>query len=621
MRDHFVELLSDYEKIALCQIGSLESGLSRDEVVSTCKQAIQSIRILRRGMDERLERHLYHVLHDSAAITDEDEAEMYAIAQKLASYDIRHDADLSLKIYEALLQRAREKHDDAKIIKYLYWCGITLFFSAIHERERILRCFEEGASYADRYRTFPEAETRQYIHRCLGNVSLNVYQIDKPGYGPEKAMALEDANFSFWNEILFSGQDLDFPWLNYFLPCLSHRHGYLTKDIHTKPDSVTREALQLILDNAIMMNKLYHKNRDSYRVFGETRYDFSLWDAQFHLGLISFDHLSENIARRRAEFAPEDFSTDAMYVKIQLSAYLLFYAAKMQKLKDRKEEILATVSKDVIRQFSMIPMSVNPMSVSQQLNNFVSNLDEVFGPAEHVDFVTSMSIPRHIPTYAHSIIVGKIALVLTKHLIKNEPEYFTGFMGIESADDVRDRTLELCHLAQKSGMCHDIGKISSVCNPYIQARLLTEEHDGIIRKHPEDGVLLLTRKDDSAFCNCMIDVIRGHHTYFDNSGGYPSDFDSRESPYRAMIHILSVADIIDYATDEVGYLYANPISVDAICTEIIGEAGRRFAPTVAKALEDGAVLAEIRRILATERTDAYYTAYSHTWAEDTKADV
>ena|GEM_PF-2020474 len=615
MRDYFVKLLSDYEQIALNQIGSLEKGLSMEEVVSAYRKTMQSMKTLRRSTDELLDVHLYPMLSDIGSISDEDEAELFAVAQKLSAYETRHDPGLALKIYKTLLEWARRKQDDAKIIRYLYWCGITLFFFLPEQRNRIAAYFQEGGSYAKKYHSFSEPETRQYIHRCLGNYSMNTYVKggDDAELMAEAAMAIEESNFSFWNGIIFSGKDLDFPWHTWFLSCLNHRHSHLTATVHKDPDSESKAGIKRILDTAISMNKLYNKNHKMFNVFGGARFDFFLWEAQFLSGLISFDHLYNNVYEKKAEFTPDDFSLDAMFVKIQLCSYLMFYAAKMKKLRDRKDEIVKSVSKDAIEQFSRIPMSVNPVNVSQQLKNFASNLSDIFAPKEQLDFVLKMSTYRHIPTYAHSIVVGKIAVILTKYLIANEPECFVGMIDITGGDEVKDRAERLYSFVMSCGLGHDIGKISYVCNPYMQARVPTEEELEIIKRHPDAGVQMMSREDESEHNSGLLDVIRGHHKYYDNSDGYPEDFNIRESKHRTMIDIISVADAIDSATDDIGYTCVEAKDIEVVCAEIIAGAGTRYSPTVSSALENEDVLAEIAFVLDSGRKDAYYKAYLHAW--------
>jgi len=610
MRGFFTELQSEYEQITNNQIGRLEPGLSACEVVSACKKITETSRILRYNIKNILKEFLYPMLDDIKNISPEDEADLFATVQKISSYENRLDPGLALMIYQKLLESAREKKDDDKILKYLYWCGITLFFFHNDQEEKILAYFEEGASYAKKYHSFENPETRKYIHRCLGNQSMMLYTMNRQ----QKALELDDLNFSFWNGLIFSGKDPDFPWVNYFLSGLNYRYSSISHKVHTDPDSETKEMLQKILNTAISINKLYSNNRESFNVFGNTRFEYYLWEAQFLSGLISFEQLRENINKIKAATPTDDYSENELYIRIQLDSYLMFYAAKMQKLKDIKDEVITSCMKDIIDYFSLIPMTVKPGEVNDYLQLFVTNLGCIFQPAEQLDFILKMTTFRHIPTYAHSIIVGKIASCLTNFLAEKNPDCFIGCMDINRLEDVREKIGELRKFAEISGLCHDIGKITYVSNPFMHVRLLTEDEIEIVKKHPVDGHIMMVRENVTPLHEGYSDIILGHHKYFDNSGGYPEDFDITKSKYRNMIDIIAAADAIDSATDDIGKTYTDTKTLETVCAEIIKEAGRRYSPVVASLLEENEVKASLARILSEERGNAYYAAYLHAWS-------
>jgi response regulator RpfG family c-di-GMP phosphodiesterase len=169
--------------------------------------------------------------------------------------------------------------------------------------------------------------------------------------------------------------------------------------------------------------------------------------------------------------------------------------------------------------------------------------------------------------------VMKIAACLTARLIARDPGRFVGCMGIVNREDVPGHAAKLCSFAETSALFHDIGKTTIASNPFLQSRFLTEDEKEIIRMHPVDGCAILTR-DDDALPGGYIDVIMGHHKHYDNSGGYPDDFNITESKYRIMIDIIKVADSIDAATDDVGKAYADPKSFEQVCAEIKAGAGR-----------------------------------------------
>jgi len=609
MRDALIKLQDEYEQVALNQISRFEPGLTPEQFETACAEIVTNLKMLRLNIEKILNEHLYPKLDNIESISDEDEGELYTLAQKLSSFETRQDPGLAFKVYTALLNWARLKKDDAKTLKYLYWCGITRFFFYGQNDEMMLTFFEEGAAYASKYDSFEDPEIRQYVHRCLGNVSMVLYNSE-----PLKAIAKEESNFNFWNKLIFAGKDPDFPWLNYFLNGYNHRFSYLTRLVHKDPEAETKEKLKEILDVSITMNKLYHKNMEYYGAFGGSRYDYQLWEAQFLAGLISFDNLIENVDKKKAEIAPDDYSPDAMYIKVQMNSYLLFYVSKLSRLKHRKDEIIAKVSEDTIEYLSRIPNTVSTETLNTYLRSLAGILSAVYNPEEQFNFILRMTTFRHIMTYAHSIMVGKVAVLLAEKLIETSPAGFIGCLDITCEDDVKAMKKELKEFADMSGLCHDIGKTGCIDNPYMHIRVLTDEEYELIKGHPNEGVSLLTRDDGVALNEGYVEVIAGHHKYYDNSAGYPDDFNISTSKHNMMIDIISVANSIVAATDQISKTYDDPKSLEDVIGEIKAESGVRYSPTIAEVLDDEDVFSSIKQILEEESLNAYYTAYLYAWS-------
>ena len=610
MHEFLVKIQDEYNQIASNQISRFESGLSLEQFNSACDKLLENLKLLRASTDEILKNHLDPMLTDIDKISDDDETELFNAAQNLSSYEKRQDPGLALKIYKALLNKARKKRNEANILKYLYWCGITQFFLYGQNSDLSLVYFQEGAGYEDKYDSLEDPEIRKYVHRCLGNASMSLYAVNKP----EKAHEREEATFNFWNKLLFKGKDPDFPWLNYFLNIYNQRLNHVSKGINTDPDSETKENIEKVLNISLILNKMYHKNHEYHKTFGGTRYDFHLWEAQFLAGLISFDHLLENIEKKRAEVAPDDFSADSMYIRIQINSYLMFYASKMKSLKARRDEIVKKASNDSVEYLLSLPKTVSTEQIKVYIKSFSKSLSAMFTPEEQLDFILKMTTFRHIPTHAHSIMVSKVAVLLTEFLVDNEPSYFIGLPGINDEDDVKDNREELIKTAEISGLCHDVGKIGSIENPYMHIRTLTAEEFEIIMEHPEEGAIMMGRDDGDTTNEYYVDVILGHHKYYDNSGGYPAGFDITQSKYRAMINIISVSNSLVSATDKISKTYTDIKTLREVRTEIKEGSGTRYSPVLAKLIYDENVYASLYNLLVKERPDAYYAAYLYAWS-------
>ncbi|MCL2741710.1 MAG: hypothetical protein FWE70_06325, partial [Oscillospiraceae bacterium] len=380
MRGFLAEFQREYELIAGMQIGRLEPGLSPDEVLARCKEKVGGFVAMRVRNKELLNDSLYPMLEDIGGITEEDEADLYETMQKISAYEVRIDPSLAYKVYESLLRWARARGDADKVIKYLYWSGVTLHFIGKGRHDETLAYFDECRSYAAGYHSIRSAETRQYIHRCLGNCIMVLYNVGDQ----RKAAELERFTYGFWNEILFRGADPEFPWQYYFILCLNYRHGYLTQRVREEPDSETKENIRAILDNAMAIHRLYRKDPSMFKAFGGSRYDFYLWEAQFLSGLISFDQLRENIDRIWMEVEPGDYSANAMFVKGQLSSFLMLYSAKMRKYRSKKDEIMVTALKDTFDFLGGVPMSVSPRDLNSQVQMVAKNISGFFEPMDQL---------------------------------------------------------------------------------------------------------------------------------------------------------------------------------------------------------------------------------------------
>jgi len=610
MRDYLEKLQSEYEQIALNQIGQFKPFLSRKEFKDSCDTLVDNLNNLRHSIDKLLKEHLYPTLERIEDISDKEEEELYEAAQVFSSFATRQDPGIALKIYKALLQRARNKKDDAKILKYLYWCGITQYFFYAAQNERVLAYFEEGAAYANKYDSFDDPEIRKYIHRCMGNRSMMLHDVK----GVEEAMAVEESNFSFWNKLIFEGKDPDFPWSGYFLNGLHQRRISLVKEPLYNRALELKKDLDLLLDASISMNKLYNMDREAVSTFGGSRYDYYVYEAQFLLGMVSIDDMVENIEKRQAAVAPDDFSPDAMFTNIHLNSYLMNYIAKLDIEEEKRDKIVTTARKNTIDYIKTIPMTMH----SDQMNVFIrligKHLNDSLSPSEQLDFMLNLTTLRNIMVHAHSLMVGKVAGLLTVQLIKLNPECFIGFLDITRKEDVKKRTKKLRECANMSGLLHDIGKTACIETPYMNIRVLTDEEFELIKEHPEIGTALLVRGDGNTENDCFLDVITGHHKYYDNSDGYPEDLDFTKSKNKIMIDIISVSDSIVSSTDRISRTYADVISLQDICEEIKAEAGIRFSPVIAEVLGDEETYDALNRLLDKEYINVYYTAYLQAWS-------
>jgi len=125
---------------------------------------------------------------------------------------------------------------------------------------------------------------------------------------------------------------------------------------------------------------------------------------------------------------------------------------------------------------------------------------------------------------------------------------------------------------------HDIGKIE-VSKEILNKKMpLTKEEWDVLKKHPENGVIILKQVEA---LKEVLPVILHHHERYDGTG-YPNGLKGEEIPYLA--RILSVADSFDTMTSNRPYKLR--MNYDEAIAEIQKCSNYQFDPEIVKAFTE-----------------------------------
>jgi HD-GYP domain-containing protein (c-di-GMP phosphodiesterase class II) len=159
-----------------------------------------------------------------------------------------------------------------------------------------------------------------------------------------------------------------------------------------------------------------------------------------------------------------------------------------------------------------------------------------------------------------------------------------------------------------AALSHDFGKISMTDTIFIYWRRLLDEDFDIIKEHPKNGALHLSKYP---LLSAYRDIALGHHKWYDGSKGYPEDFDILSSRDRLLIGIVSIADSIDAATDSIGRSFKEKhASVEDLMREFKEGSGTRYCPEVVELFNIKEVQDDIDFLLHQGREDNYKNAYN-----------
>jgi HD-GYP domain-containing protein (c-di-GMP phosphodiesterase class II) len=181
-----------------------------------------------------------------------------------------------------------------------------------------------------------------------------------------------------------------------------------------------------------------------------------------------------------------------------------------------------------------------------------------------------------------------------------------GLFGCSSEEAVRRERGRIVSFAYHAALCHDVGKLPEIDTIFMYGRKLLDLEFEVIKEHPNLGAHLLRKHLDTRE---YADIARGHHRWYDNSRGYPEDFDTRTSDYKPLIDLVACMDCMDAATDSVGRSYKQGKSLDDFLEELRDGEGTRYAPWLFEVMSHPKVRRDLEFLLDKGRMQVYRDTY------------
>ena len=212
----------------------------------------------------------------------------------------------------------------------------------------------------------------------------------------------------------------------------------------------------------------------------------------------------------------------------------------------------------------------------------------------------------HPPTYIHSRMIGELAKCICENLMEYDPGLFAGVCGCGDGASVTDRKEEIIEFCYHAGLCHDFGKIPMIDTIFVYGRNLLDHEFSLLKHHTRVGALLLESHESTC---AYAGVALGHHKWFDDSRGYPEEYESAGYGAKIITDIVTVADCLDAATDTAGRSYTGSKTPEIIMDEIAEGGGNRYNPHIANLLRTGDLRDQVSSILKNVRRDTSRKTY------------
>ncbi|MCL2203110.1 MAG: hypothetical protein FWB88_04140 [Defluviitaleaceae bacterium] len=592
----------------------LPRDFTREGLVRHLRERAKKTAALLAENNALIQAHLTPLME--GPLTEAQADRLFALARALHDSNRQHSLDrgLALEIHNRLLVYAREKGDIPRQVRSLQDAG--LIYRDLHYvmqlqgnpemfADRAEAYLREGAGFAAQYFEISNETTRRPIIACMVNLN-GLLAMARENFREALApfFTSVDALLAFCHDERVRAHDPDFPWDSYITSVRLNICSWVDAFALTGPDAPERDPV------------LARRIRDSFHALSAPFWT-PLMTEYMHFAVNYYAQeapspaeLPATLRRLYARVDDADYSStglfDMGFIPFFFIACLDTYPTENPEA--TKQEINSVMSR-VTSYFQKMPAGI----VREIANDYISRFAKVIGSANipwdtYIDLLLRFTSFGHLSTYVHAVQVQRLTEILARHFITRKPAYFIGMCGASTSQEVTDHADAILHLISRAALCHDIGKISYINTVSLHSRRLFDFEFDIIKEHIRADTLL-GNNHASAQMHCLADVIKGHHKWYDGTGGYPQWFNNRASPFAFVIDMVSVADSIDAATDTVGRSYAHGLTLEQIIAEIQAQAGTRYHPEIAAALEDTALKEEIQTCLTTGREETYFNAY------------
>ena len=543
---------------------------------------------------------------DAKTLSDSDIAELEEAAGRLFNYANSEDCGVAYKIHELLLKAARFRDNVPMIIRELYYNGITLHYINVRDEDhdvnllwpRIHAFFLEGANYIARYEEL-DKETRQYVIRCVGNIRMAVSRRTKENcrrYQELFETALRIIESPYYQEM-----DPDIPWQRYIYAMHMDQMTELAY-LRENDDPMVAER---VLRSATYVYEHQSANRGEESRLQNWRVSYFYHAALYHAGKGTARAVVEDLLEMIDQTGERDYSPDGINRNLTGAAYLFNYEAFLSA-EDRAElaDRIAQERAAAHRYLDEMPSNEYPRVASVAVRELIL----VQSDREKSDNrkILESILSGHRPTYVHSTMVAHLTRVLLRRMVETDPAALIGLLGCKTAAEVQARKPELLQTAYDCGLYHDVGKSAVIMYIDTNSRSLLEEEFCCIQSHPVIGYGLLR---EAGYEEYLAPAALYHHCFYNGRGGYPREVPPCPQNIKGIVDVLTVADALDAATDNIGRCYNRAKPLRTLVGELQAQSGTRYAPDVVALFRDEAFCEALAQKMDAERKKIYLHVY------------
>ena len=394
-----------------------------------------------------------------------------------------------------------------------------------------------------------------------------------------------------------------YDWNYHRFRCLEHI-GQLTENgNHWK---LTPQQCATVMKTTDLLNRLWHEDeKENDNILPRVQLDLITARNNYYGGRTQIGDYRSELLSLYTRYSNSRYDMYSVLANIFIPTE---YMATLEgeEVDEEKQEVLRGFYRQITNYILHSDNRDAFCYMLEYLSSFLERFIEIPGEETFEKMGLSCMAALHPPTYVHSMQVAVLSRCLCEHLLCTAPEEFIGVCGCKTAEEVQQKKDHILNRAFHGGLCHDFGKICMIDTIFVYGRRLLDTEYMIIRMHPDMGAAQLSRYLST---QDYADIARGHHRWFNGTKGYTASFDINESPDRVLIHIVTVADSLDAATDQIGRSYKIGKSVNRLVSELKKGSGKRYSPQIVSLLDRPEVMHDIEFLLKKGREDNYRNTY------------
>lgn len=625
MNGESTQYYSNYQTVNRLVRPKFHSEMSKAEILSSIHAGAEQVVELKAWNDRFLNEYIYR--RNPKDISPTEIKEYLELADTLYQNGRGVDAGVAYRIHSLLDAYAMEHNDLDLHIRQLYYQGLVL--NSFHmyrteqginlQGENIHRYFSEGASYLKDYERFASEETRAFILRCLGNRKYGSPAIkgendwQRPsetalGY-PQYMKIFNEAMAVFQSE-KYQKMNPGLPWSTYQYAMHFDRTVYLQaardEKLKEKKPELYNDIVKGVLESAdyVYRHQEQIAKMKHQTVGARTQYVYAA--ARYHAGMLSVAELLDIILSCNENADEADYSANSIAGNFNLSVYAKTYFDRSPE--EVRQAVQPRMQAALDRAYRYLANYPSDNSIDPRLTRMMAELtqERISKDKGFRDHMMNYLLVSHAPTCVHSRMVAILTKAMMEHLIRVHPSALVGVLDTSNVEEVLQRRDELAQRAYRCGLYHDIGKIEVINYITIYARRLLDEEFEAIQYHPVMGHYTLKNFKDLWEES---EVALRHHLSYDEKGGYPKNCPPGSPKVKMLVDLVTVADSMDAATDDIGRSYAASKDFSTLLEELRAGSGTRYSPEVVALFDNSAFSAEMERTLTHNRQEIYYAVY------------